>query len=1514
MDRVGPDEWSLDRCGGRMSELKYYELDRQPGESEGPPKVPKPFLDRVNAGQNVIGTSWVPDELDNFAKNTLDVASEAAHSVLAGPQQYKEVEQSARDFLVRNGMSETDAAVRANEIGKSAYRGEALQNILFALPTIAAAPAIGAYRTMVSKPLEEKTGFPAEATEGFTVALLAALGTGSHVISRLRAGPDGMLHEQNIGKLPEPQDFKNAQIVVTHGEVAPHVEAKLNQLWQDHGVHPAEVLAEAERDPVVKQQLLSTTGELPERFQLTEKQLSPDWQNWDSDAKGAITTRVLDLGRGRKEVIPAPEEVAGHLEEFGRQAGFKFQVGPAMPEGHWEIGPQFVRTEFQFPGGKRTQAIVFMPDNPDYQMRNWIGLGRSEVLYHEVGHALDYFVLNGGRDVSQNIPRGPLRDEMIAANKRFAPQLWAENPKYRSQSKEIMADSIAAWLSNPEIRKDMPLFTERYGARLAKYQAIVDRTLPKKIDGEWKPPPGSNKAEAGGGGRGGGGNGGFPPLSRGDDGMPPGRPGWFEFPGPEETKPDMAAIQESMLKDISIGEHTDKKSNWSFNQLYTDFVDRFFPIAREVKRTPEDVRPDKAIDDPYKRARLFAGVAGKADHFIEFGTFDWHTYDNTGKPLRAILDPVKDDMRGFAAFIAGMRDLELHKRGVPRALKSTDILDVARYVKENLGKYGETAKALIDYQNELSRYLRDSGVLNDKAYAEMLEANKLYVPFHRVIGEEDFANRLGMGGSMTPHNPIKPIEGSELRLIDPVESIIKNTYLLTAMAEKNAVGTKLIDMLLSAKGKHPMEVTETPALPPPDANAVGQWLGHNGGPKMDNLRDVLAEAAHAPDRPGEISIFRNGVRRSYRVPDDIARSWKNLDAASADWITNLMRPFTNALRAGAVLNPEFMLRHTWRDFLYAFVTTTKGVFTPIDLVRGFTGLWKRDTDFQNWMKGGGGQVSMVALDRQWLQEKLADLTDKTGLFTRAYNVVIDPEATWLAKGKSVLGLPVQAVSKYVIHPLQVGTEFALSATHLAAYKKAARSIDKEMRSTITPSPTPNLPAPLEMGGLPAKREYTLAPGMSLKDALRVDSMGKQAIIEAAWQSRETSIDGQRIGAKMKAWNAISAFANAKVQDTDRIVRLLKDHPVSGMATLMAGITIPSVALWALNHDDSRYQALPEWEKDAFWIIMTDKWEPVDHNDVAALNAAAARPPDQVRLVDGVVHVNNGHIFRAPKPFGAGVVFGSLPERLLEKFVADNPHAFKGFGAALMEATVGDLMPNFVAPIWNQVANRTSFSNRTLIPAQLEKQLPEYQYLPYTTELAKKLGQVISAFPGMREASISEESGFMGGVAKALTSPVLIENYVREWTGGLGMYALQATDFAARKAGVLPEPIHAPGTLADIPVVKAFTVRYPSLNAQPIQDFYDGYQRNKKLLDTWKERVKEGDIVAMEKVAKIGGVQMFDNMELFHKAINEHVKLIREIDKNPTMKDYEKRQQIDGLYYAAIRMSQLGNKTLDALKE
>ena len=116
------------------------------------------------------------------------------------------------------------------------------------------------------------------------------------------------------------------------------------------------------------------------------------------------------------------------------------------------------------------------------------------------------------------------------------------------------------------------------------------------------------------------------------------------------------------------------------------------------------------------------------------------------------------------------------------------------------------------------------------------------------------------------------------------------------------------------------------------------------------------------------------------------------------------------------------------------------------------------------------------------------------------------------------------------------------------------------------------------------------------------------------------------------------------------------------------------------------------------------------------------------------------------------------------------------------------------------------------------------------------------------------------------------------------------------------------TSADMPVIKAFMVRYPSAQAQSIADFHDNYRESKKVIDTVHFLAQKGDVEAMAremrldiaKLVKLDGVQ---------QALSKSQNTIQLIDRTQTISADEKRQLIDTLYMNMIDIGRGGRAAM-----
>lgn len=404
-------------------------------------------------------------------------------------------------------------------------------------------------------------------------------------------------------------------------------------------------------------------------------------------------------------------------------------------------------------------------------------------------------------------------------------------------------------------------------------------------------------------------------------------------------------------------------------------------------------------------------------------------------------------------------------------------------------------------------------------------------------------------------------------------------------------------------------------------------------------------------------------------------------------------------------------------------------------------------------------------------------------------------------------------------------------------------------------------------------------------AFRTARKGGATLAEAGFEAREVSLDFSRIGAKMRAVNSLIAFSNANIQGLDKTVRAFKDNPVAATLKVGAAITLPSVLLALANHDDGRWDDIPRWQKDLFWIVMPNhvskaKWEKMSSAEQAEFS-------------------QNNHIWRIPKPFELGIVFGTVPERITEAILEKDPSNLKGILSAVGRGASPGVIPTVAVPLVENYSNRSLFLDRPLIPANKENLLPEYQYKTYTTEAAKAIGKLLGKLPPIKE--------------NPSIAPVKIENLIRGWSGGLGMHILRLASFGFEKTGVLPSQEKPKKTLSDIPVIKAFHVRFPSSGSESVNDFYDSYFSAKKRVDTANHLIKKEFNPQEALKLIVNNEQNIIKLDGIYKGISNAHKTLRILNNNPDMNEDEKRQLIDRIYFDMIKMARIGNKTLKRIK-
>ncbi len=324
------------------------------------------------------------------------------------------------------------------------------------------------------------------------------------------------------------------------------------------------------------------------------------------------------------------------------------------------------------------------------------------------------------------------------------------------------------------------------------------------------------------------------------------------------------------------------------------------------------------------------------------------------------------------------------------------------------------------------------------------------------------------------------------------------------------------------------------------------------------------------------------------------------------------------------------------------------------------------------------------------------------------------------------------------------------------------------------------------------------------------AQGKVSDIEAAFQSREGSIDFARRGAKTKVISALYTFLNARMQAMDKLVRTAKERPVETLSKIIAVAVIPSVINYLLNRDDPYYWEIPEWQRDLFWIIPIRRGKGV-----------MGKKPIYLRIPKGDV----------------GVIFGTSTEKILGYMDKDKEGKLEldKLALAIIKESmpisdIGGFLPVAARIPVELMANEKFFYGRPIVSRGQERLEPREQYGPFTSETSKALGKVfnISAFK--------------------------IDHLITGYGAGLARYALKLNDGILGEMGVLPEKPERPKSLADLPVVRAFAIRDPmGFGSQSVQNFYDALDEIEKFSATekmLKERGKGGERIKYMKSHKV----------------------------------------------------------------
>lgn len=829
--------------------------------------------------------------------------------------------------------------------------------------------------------------------------------------------------------------------------------------------------------------------------------------------------------------------------------------------------------------------------------------------------------------------------------------------------------------------------------------------------------------------------------------------------------------------------------------IITYMLDDLYPVKSVVRELMAD-NPQKTLrasKNPYDIMRLLRGVAGRAMTSLEDGILN-EKLEKVHESFADILEDV-DNLDLFRSYLVANRVVELSKRKIETGV---DLLAARNTIKNYDAKYAPIAKRLYEFQNTILYQLVDAGMLSKEAYAKMVKLNQYYVPFNRVMETiKSYGKKKGIEAAQI----IGKIAGSTRDIIDPLESIIKNTFLISEMAGRNQAMGTLVNLAqdFEATGKY-FDKVPVPVKPETiTADKLAEMLGKFGADE-DQIADFFDAfdmddfiTLFTPTKYGAseniVTYFKDGKPEYYEVFDkNLYKALLSLDKPASTLLTRIASFPTKLLRAGATLTPDFVVRNPTRDAMTAFLFSKYRFVPGFDTTRGLFHMLKKDDMYYKYLSSGAAQSSFVSMDRNYLQKELRQLLNRS------------------MKDKTL------SVIKHPIALMQAISEWTEGATRVS-----------------------NFQIPFE---------ELLAKGVPVEDA----------VVLAAMNARNASVDFGQGGILAKEINKWIPFFNASIQGSKLMYDSFRENPLkTSLGALL--LSVVSLLLHVKNRKDKRYQELPDYQRDLFWILLTkDK------------------------------------IYRIPKPFEAGVLFGSFTERAAEWIETQDSKAFDGYWESLSTAVLPGLLPAAFLPAVESGANYSVFKNQAIVPKS-EQGLENWaQYSYYTSEMAKLIGKKLNI------------------------SPRKIDHVIYGYGAGLARYGVDIIDVALTFAGIAEKQNMPKGDLEYYPVIKSFMIKAYA-GSKSIDTFYNYYDKITKEVSTYRTKKDPTQTISKETMTKYNIIAKSpaEGAPTPIKKMAAYRKQIDGIYNSKTLAPEAKRKQIDEITEKMVDYARLIVSKIDAIK-
>lgn len=580
---------------------------------------------------------------------------------------------------------------------------------------------------------------------------------------------------------------------------------------------------------------------------------------------------------------------------------------------------------------------------------------------------------------------------------------------------------------------------------------------------------------------------------------------------------------------------------------------------------------------------------------------------------------------------------------------------VQEYEKNN-PSFRQLAEQYYDYNRSVAKaWLVDTGIISPETWNGYLKANPNYVPNQRLFDELERPMHNGAKkGFANQSDPIKKATGSQRKIISPIESTIENTDKYVKTAKRNEVMQTLIKNIT----KNPEAFKGWAEIVPTDKTpqSVIKELQEEGIEGF--LENFNKGFDQKPDltHGNIVTGIIDGQKVHVRVQDpQLLNAITNLHPQAQGAVIETVGKLTRFMKTVTTgINPIFTFTRNIMRDIPTAYVNSKTTHNPVTFTKDFA-----------------HAVLDIATN--------GELTKQFKALGGGHSSAVSTDINLLEQSKNELlkRKPSVASVKGVKSRVNQGIGFIENinnlvemAPRLAEFKRASKNGDYDSK------------------------------------------------IKGIFEANDVTTNFNKRGTVARQADAFIPYLNAAIQGLNKTKRSITDQPLAFTVKGVTALSVPTMVLYAINHDNPKYHEVSRHIKDNFFLIPN----PTDGGET---------------------------FIKIAKPREYGVMFSTPLERAMNQLENDDPEAFKGFAKHI----VTNYLPptNSVFKPFQDIRANKNFMDSPIVPGDLARLSPENQWDSRTSEPAKLLGKVFNQSPKHIDYLASQYGGILSDLGIPLTT-------------------------------------------------------------------------------------------------------------------------------------------------------------------